>query len=71
MFFHDRRVPIMNSEHGHDIGTFLWNEVMAKFESYYTEDQAEISREWWKMECKIPPPPEVDEALLDDKANYW
>lgn len=62
------RVPYMDETYGHDIGTRLWNEVMAKLESYYTEEQAKKSREWW-IQCNIPPPPELAEE--DDKAKYW
>jgi len=69
-FFYNRGVPGVDKDHGHDIGTFIWNEVIETLEGYYTEETAEQSKQWW-IECGIPPPPEEDEAHTDDKSMYW
>lgn len=70
IFKRNSRVPYMNKTYGNDIGTLLWNETMAKLESYYTEEQAKMSKDWW-IECKIPPPSAKDYETEDDVAKYW
>ena len=69
-FYYNRRVPNIDKDHGHDIGTFIWNQVIETLEGYYTEETAEQSKQWW-IECGIPPPPEEDEAHTDNMAMYW
>ena len=69
-FYRKGRVPYMNETYGHDIGTILWNEVMATLESCYTEEQAQKSRDWW-LECGITPPTEQDEIVHGDTSQAW
>lgn len=61
-FMRRGRVPYMDKTHGNNTGTVLWNEVMEELESYYTEEQAEKSKEWW-LGCNIPPPPEEEDIV--------
>mmetsp|Transcript_24665 Transcript_24665/g.53212 ORF Transcript_24665/g.53212 Transcript_24665/m.53212 type:complete len:344 (+) Transcript_24665:278-1309(+) len=70
LFMRNRRVPYMDKTYENDIGTLLWDQVMLKLESYYAEEQATKSRDWW-IECRIPPPPAEDHAMTDDKTKYW
>ena len=37
----------MDKTYGHEIGTRLWKEVVVKLESYYSEEQAQNSGDWW------------------------
>jgi len=67
LFHRNRAVRKKDKRFGHRIGTLLWDQVMENFESYYMEEQAIKSKNWW-IDRKVPPPPE---HLIEDADYYW